>query len=554
MERKPRAVIIDRAFRFPENDKTILTEVSKHRDLFTSLVLFVPNISASREIDLGDQYLISNKTNGNSLIEKFIVDNIASTQSKVYGPDPFYDSIVGHYGHSNFNSSSYTFAPYFRVKDKIVPHLALAGAQSVVFSEDGLKLDGKEVPLTLNGKTLINFRPTKVYKDHSFGMSRYSKSIGGKGFEGNINEGDIVILMFDFYTGSTVFFDGPFGPFPAGHLITTMADSITEGHWLSPSHFAWSFIVGAILLAVFLPSFVRPIYSLIVIVSVLLCYGATALTLFAYSSYVLPLLFPILLLPLIALFTSILRLVEEHTSKVRGEAKNQLLAEKIELVRLLSNNFLPKTQSFTVGDYSVAWCYTACEEVGGDWLHIWETKTEKAFIYGDVVGKSLGAGLTVSYIKGFLDAAMNEGKGIKAVFSELDKKLREGMPKVATTTATAFVFRDDFSCEVLNAAGMGFFYLNQNGATFHRGPSDFLGGSVDAEIATSSIVVEKGGQFLAFTDGYLEGSREMNNLKKKLSKLKQIDSIIAHDLLEELGSSTRKDDDKLLAVITRVAG
>ena len=90
------------------------------------------------------------------------------------------------------------------------------------------------IPLNINKNIEINFRPILDYYRSIKSLRPIIQRARTQQFEASINEGDIVLVLFNFYTGSTDFYgSSPFGDIPGGLLVATLIDSSLEGNWIS---------------------------------------------------------------------------------------------------------------------------------------------------------------------------------------------------------------------------------------------------------------------------------------------------------------------------------
>ena len=59
-----------------------------------------------------------------------------------------------------------------------------------------------------------------------FALKRARRQVAEK----NVDEGDVVVVLFNFYTGNTDFVEGgPFGSIPGGLLVSTVAAATDDG-------------------------------------------------------------------------------------------------------------------------------------------------------------------------------------------------------------------------------------------------------------------------------------------------------------------------------------
>ena len=110
-------------------------------------------------------------------------------------------------------------------------------AEDIYFKNDRIFVNETELELDRYGNMLVNYRPTLNYysssaiKSMRFALKRARLNIPEK----NVNEDDIVVVLFNFYTGNTDFVEGgPFGALPGGLLVSTVVESVFTSKWLKP--------------------------------------------------------------------------------------------------------------------------------------------------------------------------------------------------------------------------------------------------------------------------------------------------------------------------------
>lgn len=162
---------------------------------------------------------------------KYNIDSLPN--SNVYGHSQSYDSIIRGVGHITFNRDA-TISPFFLLNENmIMPHLSLFAADSVNLREDSLFVNGFKVPMTKEGKVMINHRNPDSFYESAMSLRFFvNRAMSGQE-ETKINEGDVVLILFAFATGNTDFHQGgPFGDIPGGIILASMITDIIDGTWL----------------------------------------------------------------------------------------------------------------------------------------------------------------------------------------------------------------------------------------------------------------------------------------------------------------------------------
>jgi class 3 adenylate cyclase len=160
-----------------------------------------------------------------------------------YGPHPALRQVfqIGNFSYPDNGHSAIAM----RIgQDAVLGHLAFYLASERKFEGGRLVLDGRPVPLTPQGDVYVNFPSPKMLKKHNRSLVyQLENALNGKPVEG-INEGDIVLILPQMFTGNTDFKHTPFGAIPGGYVIATMLNSVATGQWLRPLAYT-EVIIGA---------------------------------------------------------------------------------------------------------------------------------------------------------------------------------------------------------------------------------------------------------------------------------------------------------------------
>jgi len=152
----------------------------------------------------------------------------------VYGHSHTYDSLIKGSGHITYNRDT-TISPFYLLDEKtIIPHLSLYSADSIKMEEEKLLINGFKIPLTRNGRIMINHRNPNIFYKRALSLRFFVDRAMRQQPETKIEEGDVVIILFAFATGNTDFHQGgPYGDIPGGMIIASMVSDILDGTWLT---------------------------------------------------------------------------------------------------------------------------------------------------------------------------------------------------------------------------------------------------------------------------------------------------------------------------------
>lgn len=125
------------------------------------------------------------------------------------------------------------YNPFVRVGDGFIfPHASMLAADKIEVNDRGkIIVDGHPLPINDDGMSIINM----VNKQDFYG--RIKPLINIKQFPDIVEEGDIVLILPNMYTGSTDFHSSPMGYVPGGFFIASVINSIITGRWIDQLKF-----------------------------------------------------------------------------------------------------------------------------------------------------------------------------------------------------------------------------------------------------------------------------------------------------------------------------
>ena len=247
-KRKPRAILIDKIFAVhttknqgDEEKEQKLSDFGNIKSkIYTGAFLKNANLGSSNQIPINFaakrlENLIRDPRNQNTDIQK-IKDNLklkTIDPAYIFGPAKQYQPYFKKFGHIHFQGNS-AFYPVFRLgNDYAINHLSTAIEEKPILFKNDLYLNGSKVPLTSDGSAIINFLPTKNLFKQIIPMHLFLGT--GKDAEmvlRVINKGNIVLILPNFFTGSTDFHQTPIGSVPGGLIIASGLNMMLQKSWI----------------------------------------------------------------------------------------------------------------------------------------------------------------------------------------------------------------------------------------------------------------------------------------------------------------------------------
>ncbi len=225
--------------------------------------------------------------------------------------------------------------------------------------------------------------------------------------------------------------------------------------------------------------------------------------------------------------------------------------ERMELAQSVQRMLLPREFSGQNKNIDYQFFYEPAEKMSGDWFHCWDSPQATHLLMGDVVGKGPQAALTVSVVASIVNECKIEGKEIDECIEKINKHLIAFFNRTITTTLTVVSLRQDRRIELINAGTIGWMTMIGDKVEYHPLRSGILGHRETLNLGR--VVLEVGDDFtlMTFTDGVLEGSRALKNLRQKLlaekSRHPSFEGLFR--LVVSCGLSSVLVDDKTLLVV-----
>ncbi len=570
---KPRVILLDKVFSItPESGESELdielmrkiqgapiytgASIKPNKMKYRSLLdLTEEGYGASRWLKVGDNW-------------GHVMQHFRDTPGYIYAYEKFFQGAFDGVGHIEFDRTRSVF-PFMAYQNRyLLPHISLYAAETVAIGRE-LVINGQVVPLKENGALTVNHRPVVHFyegKNHMRSM-RYAIERARKGQEESwVKEGDAVVILFDFFTGSTNFIEGaPFGDLPGGLMISTMVDSAMENRWIKPmGSLAWLILVGT-LLGTAIARYTGPMqyWAFLFVGSALWFAGVNYL--FSYYSIMIS-----WVLPLIGMLGGGMiqyiynrlgsewramelenQYLQERARRLEEEKAKVQFAERLNLGRAVQEILLPPHKEQTFGTFTLSMSYEPAQEMSGDWIYLWETGDELRLLLGDVVGKGPSAAIPVAVIIGILGECKGLEMSVHDSLVRVNRRLVELFGKQISSSCTAIALLKNGQLELFNAGSPGWFMRQGESTRYIPLRSSALGVAEDVQIVREEIHPEGQAVLFTFTDGYMEGSRAFKRLIQRVDLMPQEPLSIEalQVVLDEVGKDFRLEDDRSLLLI-----
>lgn len=571
-KQKPKAILLDRLFTNAPSEANALSALEKLRQIKEAPVYSGAWINSQpisyRSAHLLDpaRYGLKHWIEGNPDEAKtFIESSLQSAEGHIYAYDEAFHGAFAGVGHLRFDRVGSVFPLINYQNNYLLPHIALYAADKVSI-KSGLSINGYDVPLNDVGAVTVNHRPVSMFYENMKSL-RFAISRARSGQpETWIKEGDVVVILFNFFTGSTDFLEGaPFGNLPGGLLVSTLVDSILENRWLTPVGYLSGLIILMSVLGALVGMRTGPIQFWGVIILVGSGYFLLVNYLFSYHGIVLSWVLPLAGLAgggtvqyIYHRLSSEWKTIElenqyllERARRLEEEASKVQLAERLNLGRAVQEILLPSQDEQMFGPFRYAMSYLPAQEMSGDWVYLWgKGESERRVILGDVVGKGPSAAIPVAVIIGILGECERLNMSMRETLQRLNQRISELFDGQITCSCTAIVLQRQGHIEIFNAGSPGWILKDGSRSRYIPLRSSALGLSGESIFASESIELKDSTLLFTFTDGYLEGGRALRRLLQAIEQLKDPPGLeTLGDLLDQVGKDFRQEDDRSLLLI-----
>ena len=488
----------------------------------------------------------------------------AKRRGHVYAYGEKFQGAINSVGHMSIEQGL-AFSPMYEYEGRyLLPYLGIYAADNYRIDQGGLRVNGHLVPMNDRGVSVLNYRPVIDYYRSSKSLrsmiARARKGVS----ERNIQEGDVVLIMFNFYTGGTSFTRSPLGNLPGGFVLATAVDSVLSGNWLEELGQEDFLIIVSALLGVFIGLRSGPILFWGISLLGATSYFVACIYLFAFHSVIVT-----WFLPIIAFLGSGLTFYvhkrlgsellkvqiekdyySEKSLRLEEENKKIQLKERLNLGKAVQDILLPDEMVFEFNKYQIGMKYHSAQEMSGDWLYVWDVSPdEKRLILGDVVGKGPSAAVPVAVIIGIMGECEERGTSLEDALDRINRRLCILFKHEITSTCAAISLRNNGKVTLFNAGSPGWFFVKNTGTEYSPMRSSSLGLSEQLKIEVEDVSIEEELSLFSFTDGYMEGARAFKRLVRQLNKRENIDHDGIHESLDEAGEGFRLEDDRSLLAV-----
>ncbi len=498
-----------------------------------------------------------------------ITRTLHDMQGYIYAYDDAFEGAFAGIGHLGIDRNRSVIFPFLLYQSQyLLPHLSLYAADSIAVGRN-LEINGQVVPLKENGAVYLNHRPvTEYYATKNMRSMRKALERARQGEEESwVKEGDVVVILFNFFTGSTDIIEGaPFGELPGGLLIATLVDSVMEHRWLHPMGSLPWLIILATLLGTALARYSGPMQYWAILSLVIVLWFGTAIYLFSYHSIITPWLLPMIGMMGGGMIQYIYnrlgsewrvmemenQYLQERARRLEEEKAKVQFAERLNLGRAVQEILLPPQKEQVFGCFTLAMSYQPAQEMSGDWIYLWQAgEDERRLILGDVVGKGPSAAIPVAVIIGILGECEGLGMSIHSSLERVNQRLVELFDKQISSSCTAISLHRDGRVELYNAGSPGWFLRQPAQTRYIPLRSSALGITEQSQISREEIFPDHSSILFSFTDGYMEGSRAFKRLIQKVEQMASesmtLDTL--QNVLDEVGKDFRLEDDRSLLLI-----
>lgn len=569
----PHAIIIDGLLSdTPQGD---ITELHSLRDIntpiFTGAYISSRKIEFRPTLDLGQSvFQLGHYLDENLALDKLpaLFDN--RYQYYAYGHSTHYDGVFSGQGHITYREEG-KISAFYRLEDKLVlPHVSLFAADHLVIDQKGIWANEHRIPVNRHGLVPINYRTPESFYSKIRPLRLALETDPKKQGDLQVQNGDIVLILLAFATGNTDFHESsPFGEIPGGLIVASQISDVLSGSWLkhieiTPLLVALFAVIGVILgingnaARFWIGSFlVSLVYFLVVLVS------------FSYLDTIIPWFFPyvaflgtglihfahVRLQEEFKLISIERNYFEEKSLRLIQENQNAKLEAYLALGKAVQKLLLPQSFKGNFRQFSYQMRYQPHLKMAGDWLYTWQVSPREYRLFiGDVMGKGPSAAIPVASIIGILKDCEQQKLSMEESFKLINNRLIKLFGYHITTTAAGVALHYDGRCELYNAGSPGWFLASDEGVEFFMLRSSPLGMTENIQIAKYGFQTPPNSVFFTFTDGYLDGSRELHRFLRILNQKRIGDGSpqTLHERLLEANSPRINDDDQTLLTIKAV--
>jgi Stage II sporulation protein E (SpoIIE) len=249
-----------------------------------------------------------------------------------------------------------------------------------------------------------------------------------------------------------------------------------------------------------------------------------------------------------------LEMATQHAHGRNLQNKLENIDSRLELAASVQNSLLPSPMAGSEGNIEWTCRYIPAERMAGDWLYIGTSRSRPPrFFLGDVTGKGPAAALAVAAIISLLKSMDDRPSDVEDTISTLNKHLFQIFHGHSSTGVCLAEIGQDGVARIVVQGMAGWIHVSQTNVKIANSRGSPLGGNSAIEVTCLEVPMEVGDSLLCFSDGCLEGSREMRKFIQELNKLERKDMNFekVFDMVNEIGKGSVLLDDKAMIMLKR---
>ncbi len=243
----------------------------------------------------------------------------------------------------------------------------------------------------------------------------------------------------------------------------------------------------------------------------------------------------------------------QRIQRLELESKLEKIDSHLDLAASVQKSLFPDPLQGTFGNITWACRYIAAERMAGDWIFVGPGRAQNTkFIVGDVTGKGPAAALAVAAIVSYLKSFDSNPDGLESTVKKLNDHLFELFNGKCSSCICAAEIDANGATRVVVHGMLGWIHISKNGVKMATARGSPLGLHTNFQVTANEFSLDIGDTLLCFSDGCLDGAREMRRLIQELGKLNRstmsLDSIF--ELVNAIGKNTVLPDDKAMIMLT----
>jgi serine phosphatase RsbU (regulator of sigma subunit) len=496
--RNPKMIFVDKIFGFPSGlDQLDLSQIKRFENVVVGALAHSTSITGREKVP-------------SYRLEQFSSEKDDIPKKFVYGPNSSIEHLFGGIGHILYEGRGRIF-PYVGVEGSLrLNHLTLK-------DYDGIQT----IPVDENKAALVNLSKSEIYSKRLLSMKPLINRANSQGIISVVNEGDYVLILPGFFTGSTDFVETPLGIMPGGYIIAAVLNSRLRNDWLTEPKLTFFLTVSLAVLGIALSLILGGASFWIGLSATSILFVALSIAVFCLSGVVVDWLFPLLAMTCCGSVTAIHRIQKSRLEQFKVETE-------LETARLVQMSFFPDSDE-SIESLDLAGKSIAAAQCSGDWwIHYTLDSTKKIVVVGDATGHGVAPALLTAAIWACFKTLISEGriKSPKDFVNTVNDLIKGKLGNQVWMTAFVGIFdMQEGTLTYLNQAHNPALYLKASedpGSASRRasqlsGNGDPIGG-IEKTSDEMVLPFSAGDQFFIYTDGLTE----CLNSKGEMYKLKRL--------------------------------